>query len=437
MKRSAYNDLLAWKSSPGRKPLLLQGARQVGKTWLMEEFGKNEFKNVILLNFEKKPGLSAYFNDDLSPATIIRRLEQHFDISISADNTLILFDEVQESARALNSLKYFYEEAPQYHIIAAGSFLGVSMHGGFPVGKVDRITLYPLSFYEFLEGTGKGRYVETIKNRDFDLIRAASEDYAGFLKTYFYVGGMPKAVAAYAGRENLREVRAIQSDILADYRDDFSKHISPVNIPKVEMIWNSIPRHLSKEKKKFVYRELKAGARAYAYEDALNWLFDTRLVYKVTRTEGNNLPLASYADEGIFKLYMLDIGLFAAKCELDISALPEGGGALFGMFNGAMTEQFVMQELKAAGFTPYYWGREKGAAELDFVVQVRNEIVPVEVKAGIRKKSKSLYVYRELYRPARAVRTTLKNFGVKDNVYSIPLYMISGLAGILKEPGSP
>jgi predicted AAA+ superfamily ATPase len=342
--------------------------------------------------------------------------------------------------RALNSLKYFYEEAPQYHIISAGSFLGVSTHGGFPVGKVDRITLYPLSFYEFLEGIGKGRYVETIKKLDFDLLRAASGDYAKFLKTYFHVGGMPKAVAAYAERENLREVRAIQNGILADYKDDFSKHISPVNTPKVTLIWNSIPRHLSKEKKKFVYKELKAGARAYAYEDAMNWLFDTRLVYKIARTEENKLPLASYADEGTFKLYMLDIGLFGAKSELDLTALPYTGvqssgtslNSIFGIFNGAMAEQFVMQELMASGFKPYYWGREKGAAEVDFILQWRNEIVPIEVKAGIRKKSKSLNVYRGLYHPAHAIRTTLNNFGITNDLYSIPLYMIASFAGTFR-----
>jgi predicted AAA+ superfamily ATPase len=431
MRRIVYDSLLAWKNSFDRKPLLLQGARQVGKTWLMEEFGRNEYTNVISLNFEKQPGLSAFFDDDISPGNIIKSLEQHFNTQISPQNTLIIFDEVQESARALNSLKYFYEESPQYHIIAAGSFLGVSTHGGFPVGKVDRITLYPFSFYEFLDGIGKGRYVETIQKQDFNLIRALSGDYTKFLKTYFYVGGMPKAVAVYAERENLREVRAVQNDILADYRDDFSKHISPVNTPKVEKIWDSIPRHLSKEKKKFVYKELVAGARAYAYEDAMNWLFDTRLVYKITRTEEHKLPLASYADEGTFKLYMLDIGLFGAKSDLDINALLYGNDELFGIFNGAMTEQFVLQELKAAGFSPYYWGREKGAAEVDFIVSWRNEIVPVEVKSGIRTKSKSLDVYRGLYHPRHAVRTSLNNYGQINGLYSVPLYMIANFSDIL------
>jgi len=431
MKRTLYGDLLVWKESPNRKPLLLQGARQTGKTWLMEEFGRNEFRNVVALNFDRTPALSAYFDNDISPAHIIKTLEQHFDVAISPADTLVILDEIQESARALNSLKYFCEEAPQYHIIAAGSFLGVATYGSFPVGKVDRLTLYPFSFFEFLCGIGKERYVDAILNRDFGLIRSTSGDYEKFLKTYFIVGGMPKAVAAYAARENLREVRGIQNDILADYKDDFSKHISPLNTPKVEMIWNSIPRHLSKEKKKFVYKELKEGARAYSYEDAMNWLFATRLVYKVARTEENKLPPASYADDRTFKLYMLDIGLFNAKSGLDISALINPSDELFGIFNGAMTEQFVMQELVAAGHAPYYWGREKGEAEVDFVVQWRNELVPVEVKSGIRKKSKSLDVYRQLYNPENAVRTTLRGFGAADGLYSVPLYMIANLGELI------
>jgi predicted AAA+ superfamily ATPase len=242
---------------------------------------------------------------------------------------------------------------------------------------------------------------------------------------------MPKAVAVYAERENLREVRTIQNEILADYRDDFSKHITAVNMPKVQMIWNSIPRHLSKEKKKFVYKELKSGARAYSYEDAMNWLFNTRLVYKISRTEENKLPLASFADEGLFKLYMLDIGLLGAKSELDVTTVLEPNTELFGIFNGAMTEQYVMQELKASSYTPYYWGREKGEAEVDFVIQWRNEIIPIEVKSGFRKKSKSLDVYRGLYNPTHTIRTTLRNFGITDEVYSVPLYMIASFSDII------
>jgi len=431
MRRTIYNDLLSWKNSPERKPLLLQGARQTGKTWLMEEFGKNEYKNVISLNFDKQPDISVYFDGDISPANIIKSLENRFTADINAEDTLIIMDEIQESERALNSLKYFCEDAPQYHIVAAGSFLGVALHGSFPVGKVDRLSLYPLSFYEFLEGIGKERYVQTLINMDFELIRSTSGDYEKLLKTYYFVGGMPKAVAAFAAREDLREVRAIQGNILADYRDDFSKHITPLNTPKVEMIWNSIPRHLSKEKKKFMYKELAENARAYTYEDAMNWLFNTRLVYKVPRTEENKLPLASFADEKAFKLYMLDCGLFCAKAEIDITVFFEHSNELLNFFNGAIAEQFVMQELITAGFKPHYWGRERGEAEVDFVIQWRNEIVPVEVKSGFRKKSKSLDVYRQMYNPKRAVKTTLRNYGVMDGLFSVPLYMVASIGEIL------
>jgi len=431
MRRTIYNDLLSWKISPDRKPLLLQGARQTGKTWLMEEFGKNEYKSVISLNFEKQPDISIYFDGNVSPVNIIRSLEQRFAVNIYMENTLIIMDEIQESQRALNSLKYFCEDAPQYHVIAAGSFLGVALHGSFPVGKVDRLTLYPLSFYEFLEGIGKERYAQTIKNLDFELISSASGDYEKLLKTYFLVGGMPKAVSTFAEREDLRKVRAIQNNILEDYKDDFSKHITPLNTPKVEMIWNTIPRHLSKEKKKFIYKELSENARAYSYEDAMNWLFNTRLVYKVSRTEENKLPLASFADDRAFKLYMLDCGLFCAKAEIDITVFFEHNNELLSFFNGAIAEQFVLQELVTAGYKPHYWGREKGEAEVDFLIQWRNEIVPVEVKSGFRKKSKSLDVYRQMYNPKRAIRTTLRNYGEIDGLFSVPLYMIACIGEIL------
>ena len=432
MKRSAYKQLLTWKTSPDRKPLLLQGARQVGKTWLMQEFGKNEYKNVVYVNFEETRTVSEYFDRDINPKHIISSLETHFNTKIDQDDTLIIFDEVQESDRALNSLKYFNENAPQYHVIAAGSFLGVAMHGSFPVGKVDRITLYPLSFSEFLQGTGKERYYELIKKMDFELIRIMAKDYEELLKTYFLVGGMPKAVALYAAKEDMREVRAVQKAILEDYKDDFSKHISHVNVPKVGIIWDSIPVHLSKEKKKFMYKEIKTGARSYTYEDAMNWLFNTRIVYKVSRVTGNKLPLASNVDtHEAFKLYMLDVGLFAAKADLDVTVLYKNDSTVFGNFNGALTEQFVLSELITAGFTPYYWGREKGAAELDFVIQWKNEVVPVEVKSGIRKKSKSLDVYRGLYHPVHAIRTTLNHYGKKDGLYSVPLFMIGKIQDLL------
>ncbi|MDR2617217.1 MAG: ATP-binding protein [Endomicrobium sp.] len=432
MKRTLYNELKKWKTRLDRKPLLLQGARQVGKTWLMQEFGKNEYKNFVYVNFDKDKRVSSYFDIDISPKHIITSLENKYSTKITPRETLIIFDEVQESSRALNSLKYFYEDMPQYHVIAAGSFLGVTMHGGFPVGKVDRLTLYPLSFYEFLDAIGKKRYLKALINLDFDLARSLSLDYNDLLKIYFYIGGMPKVVASYAQQTVLDEVRIIQDEILEDYKDDFSKHINFANIAKVNMIWESIAIHLSKEKKKFMYKDLKEGARAYAFEDAMNWLFSTRLVYKVSRTIFPKLPLVNFQEREAFKLYVLDIGLLSAKAKVDIKTLLEPNYEIFSDFNGAMTEQFVLQELKSVGETPFYWGREKGAAEIDFILQWQNEVVPIEVKSGIRKKSKSLDFYMTQYRPMHAIRTSLNNYGIVNNLYSIPLYMISSFKEILK-----
>jgi predicted AAA+ superfamily ATPase len=434
MKRTAYQALLRWKNAPDRRPLLLQGARQVGKTWLMKEFGAHEYRHTVYVNFEKDREISNYFDRDLSPARIVKSLESIFELPINPADTLIIFDEVQESERALNSLKYFCEDAPEYHVMAAGSFLGVAVHGGFPAGKVHRLTLYPLSFYEFAEAAGKERLVHALRTLDFDALPDLADAYKTLLKTYFYVGGMPKAAAVYIEREDIAEVRKIQNDILEDYTADFSKHISPVHSPKVKMIWDSIPIHLAREKKKFVYREIKTGARAHAFEDAMNWLFDTRLVYKVSKATVPQIPLARNFDRDAFKLYMLDVGLLAASADIHIKTLLDPQYEIFSEFNGALTEQYVLQELKASLSDPvFYWGREKGMAEVDFILQHEQEIIPVEVKSGIRSKSKSLRVYMDTYGPRRAVRVSLKNYGVSGGLYSVPLYLLGSLGEILRD----
>ena len=432
MKRTAYGSLLAWKNQPDRRPLLLLGARQVGKTWLMKEFGKVEYKNVVYVNFESTPGIHAQFDYDLKPDRLITMLSAEYGEEIIPAETLIIFDEIQECNRALVSLKYFEESAPEYHIIAAGSFLGVAMHPGatFPVGKVDRLTLYPLSFYEFLDAVNEQRMLEAAKSLDMDLIQGLAPKFIELLRMYFYIGGMPRPVSAYAQRKDLNEVRKIQRDILTDYKSDFTKHIRSPNIPKVAMIWDSIPVHLSREKKKVIYREIKMGGRASEFEDALQWLIDTGFAYRTSRVTNPQIPLAAYADKDSFKLYMLDIGLLAAKAEIELKHFLNPSTSFFGNYHGALTEQFVIQELKQAGFSPYYWGRDKGAAELDFLLQCHGEIIPVEVKSGIRKRSKSLDVYRELYRPEYAVRATLNNYGKTGELYSVPLYIISSLADI-------
>ena len=427
MKRFAYSDLLKWKNSPRRKPLILYGARQSGKTWLLKTFGENEYKSVIYLNFDTNRKLHQYFGDDIMPATIIVSLESHFGEKISPTDTLLIFDEIQECQRAKDALKYFCEEAPQYNIAAAGSFLGIA-GGKFPVGKVDEIILYPLSFYEFLIATDQERLVNILYDRDAKLIKNTHELLKDKLKEYFYVGGMPESVKTFADTKDLQAVREVQETILDNYKADFSKHIKGVDIPKVSMLWDSIPAHLAKEKKKFIYKEVKTGGRASEFENALDWLVNTGLVYKIAKTCEPKLPLVSYAERESFKLYMLDVGLLSAKSGLEIKTFYQSDHEVFKEFKGAITEQYVAQELKTLGRLPiFYWGSATGKAEVDFILQYDNGIVPVEVKSDLNKKTYSLNVYMETYKPKKAIRTSLNHFGVNEGLYSIPLYMMESL----------
>jgi len=431
MRRLIYNELLKWKASPQRKPLILYGARQVGKTWLLKEFGKNEYKDTLYVNFDTDSEVHKYFTGSIEPSRLIAGLEDHFGKKVAPQDTLIIFDEVQENQRAKDSLKYFNENAPQYHVASAGSFLGIAQ-GKFPVGQVDELTLRPLSFYEFLEATGKSILLENIKNLDRSMIPNISITAEPKLKEYMYIGGMPEAVNVYIETGNLHETRKVQEKILNNLKNDFSKHIKGTDIPKVRMLWDTIPAHLSKEKKKFMYKEIRTGARAAAYENALDWLINTGLVYKVDRVNDAKLPLAAYADRDAFKIYMFDTGLLSAAAGLDIRTFYEPDPLVFKEFKGAITEQFVLQELKTLIRLPVcYWGQDEGKSEVDFIVQWQNEGVPIEVKSGIHKRSKSLEIYRDLYNPAHAVRTTLNNFGIMDGLYSIPLYMIASFENIL------
>ena len=438
MKRATYSQLLNWKASPRRKPLIMYGARQVGKTWLLKEFGKNEYNSTLYLNFDEDPDVHKYFSGSIAPDHIIAGLEDHFGKKIVPADTLLIFDEIQENQRAKDSLKYFNENAPQYHIAAAGSFLGIAQ-GKFPVGQVDEITLRPLSFYEFLEATGKQILLENIRNFKNSNVPSVSVTAESKLKEYMYIGGMPEAVNTFVEKGNFHETRKVQEKILNNYKNDFTRHIKGTDIPKVRMIWDSIPVHLSKEKKKFMYREIRTGARAAAYENALDWLVNTGLVYKINRTGEARLPLSAYADREAFKIYMLDTGLLSAAVGLDITSFYESDPVVFREFRGAITEQFVLQELKtistdiALKMPIYYWGKNEGKSEVDFIIQWRNEIIPIEVKSGINKKSKSLDIYREIYKPGRAIRATLNNFGIAGSLYSVPLYMIGSIENILND----
>ena len=431
MRRYALEGLKKWKNSTYRRPLILYGARQVGKTWLLKEFGRREYEQVVYLNFDDDKKLKEYFEKDLDTARIINALESLFNVSIIPENTLIIFDEIQECQRAKDSLKYFNENAPQYHIVTAGSFLGVAS-GKFPVGQVNSLTLFPMTFYEFLEAIGRDVLVESLKSLNRPLLESLSGLLIDMLKTYFYVGGMPVAVDCYAQSQSLIKVREIQHEILQNYKNDFSKHISSQDIPKVRMLWDSIPVHLAREKKKFIYRDVKSGGRASEFENAMDWLINTGLVYKIPRTLTPNLPLARDQEREAFKLFMLDIGLLCAKINVDLSVFYEANPKIFLDFHGAISEQYVCQELKATCENPlFYWGRDKGAAEIDFIMQYKNEIIPIEVKSERHTQSKSLKVYMEEYNPKTAVRISLKNIGVNNTLHSVPLYLIGSLLDVL------
>jgi predicted AAA+ superfamily ATPase len=428
MERKTVLDLLRWKNKPNRKPLILQGARQVGKTWLLKEFGRLYYDKVLYINFDDSRDMREVFEPNLDVRRIIATLEAEGHIKITPENTLIIFDEIQECNRALVSLKYFCENAPEYHIIGAGSFLGVAMHQGnsFPVGKADMLTLYPLSFFEFLTALGETGLVEAANALDYPRIAGMKSRYIELLKHYFYVGGMPEAVLSFSEERDFEQVREIQRNILRNYQADFSKHISGADIPKVGMIWNSVPAQLAREKKKFLYADVKQGARAREYENALQWLINSGLVYQINRVNLPKLPLISYQEREHFKLYMLDTGLLSAMASLDVKTVLVPDAALFSRFKGALTEQYVLQELKSLddSVPVFYWTNSKNTSEIDFILQKWDEVIPLEVKAGINLKAKSLTAYRETFKPATAVRSSLVEYGRHGGLFEIPLYLM-------------
>jgi predicted AAA+ superfamily ATPase len=402
----------------------------------MREFGRLEYKNTVYINFDENRDIHTLFARNLDTGRIIESLRIEYHTEIEPGDTLIIFDEVQECNRALISLKYFCENALQYHIIAAGSFLGVAMHEGnsFPVGKVDMMTLYPLTFFEFLDAAGEERFTRPLFELDYSLIDGMRGKYIEFLKYYFYVGGMPEAVLAFSRDRNIENVRRIQGDIVRSYQGDFSKHIASADIPKAGLIWNSVPAQLGRENRKFLYADIKHGARAREYENALHWLINSGLIYQVHRVSLPHLPLISYAEYEHFKIYMLDIGLLAAMTSLDIKTLIDPGTALFDHFKGALAEQYVLQELKALdkSLPIFYWANSKGLSEVDFIIQKWNEIIPLEVKSGINLKAKSLKVFIDLFNPKIALRSSLAGFSRNGNLFEIPLYLIGMFGEILK-----
>ena len=432
MYRIAIEKLLKWRESKRRKPLIIEGARQVGKTWLMKEFGKQAYADAVYINFDSNSRMAELFASDLDTDRLILGLELYAGRKIDPGNTLLIFDEVQEVPRALTSLKYFYENAPQYHIVCAGSLLGIALHEGtsFPVGKVDFLKLYPLSFREFLMATDRERFAELLDKQDFQMITSFRQTYIDALKHYYFVGGMPEAVQSFAEDRDFNEVRSIQKRILAAYEQDFSKHAPNEIVPKIRMLWNSIPSQLAKENKKFLYGLVREGARAREYETAILWLSDCGLVHKVSRVNAAGIPLKAYADLKAFKLFVVDVGLLGCMTGLRQRTLLDGND-LFVEFKGALTQQYVCQQLKTIeDLGVYYYTNDRGSCEVDFVVDTGEMIVPVEAKAEVNLRAKSLKTYVEKFSPEVSVRTSMADYSKEGRLVDLPLYAVEQIAKV-------
>jgi hypothetical protein len=433
MDRTAMNDLYEWKNRENRKPLIIRGARQAGKTWLMKEFGRKEYDQTAYVNFESSKILKDLFSEDYNVSRILSALQIETGVQVKAKDTLIILDEIQEAKGGITSLKYFYENVPEYHVMAAGSLLGVSLHRhtSFPVGKVDFLDLYPLSFPEFLKALDQEPLLRLIESGDWLLIRNFKPKFTELLRQYFYTGGMPEVVLSFRQNKDFTEVRKIQKDILLAYEQDFSKHAPAAIVPRIRMLWNSTLSQLAKENKKFIYSAVKKGARAKDFELALSWLTDSGLIYKVNRITKAGIPLKAYEDMEAFKLFIADVGLLGAIGSLDVKTLLDGN-AIFEEFKGALTEQYVLQQLKTIPDIPmFYWSADKAAAEIDFVMQNSGTVVPIEVKAAENLQAKSLKSFKQRYPDSIAVRTSMSDYRKEDWLTNIPLYAINYLTAIL------
>ena len=452
MKRLVIQQLIEWKNRADKKPLLLQGARQVGKTWLMREFGRTQYENAVYIMFEKNPRMKELFSGDMDVRRLLAGLEIEAAAKINPQTTLIIFDEIQACKNALASLKFFYENAPEYHIVAAGSLLGVLTGDeddySFPVGKVEFMNMYPMNFYEFLMAAGEQGLCDLLDKRDYGFITTFRDKFISHLRTYFYVGGMPEPVSKFINGSDFSAARKAQIEILTSYQEDFSKHIPVETLPQILKVWDSIPAQLARENKKFIYSEIQKGAKAKNYEDAITWLARSGLIYRVDRIAKPATPLKSYANTGAFKLFIVDVGLLSAISLLNVKTLLEGD-ALFTEFKGALTEQFACQEMYANKVTDIaYWANrdetvktESGIAkasnrmsEVDFILQSENNgVIPLEVKAAANLKAKSLKVYTDKYKPVMALRASLADYGKKGNFYDVPLYALCGIKDIIEK----
>lgn len=428
MDRKIMEDLKTWKNKKNRLPLILKGARQVGKTWILQKFGEECFEDVLYINFENENYIGDLFSGNIEPKRIIEFLSAIHHKKIEPEKTLIIFDEIQELPRALTSLKYFAEQAPEYVICCAGSLLGVFLHNqvSFPVGKVDFLELQPLDFEEFLMANEEQKLIELIKNNGMEqLPQIVTERLNDYLKKYFVIGGMPRAVQTWIEEKDFEKVEEIQKGILEAYTKDFSKHTDSNVATKIEYVWRSIPSQLAKENRKFLYGVIKDGARAREYENAINWLKDTGLIRMVNRVKcGDKQPLKAYEDLKSFKIYLVDIGLLRVLCELPYEVIIEAD-TIYNEFNGLLTEQFVLQELSNIDKinTIYYWSNEF-TSEVDFVFAYKNLIIPVEAKAGVNVRAQSLKVFMNEYNTKLAIRYSLLNLILNGNLLNIPLYTI-------------
>ena len=426
MYRTKINALIKWKNQSDRKPLIVQGARQVGKTWLIKEFGNTSFKKMVYINFEDATDLQNMFLQDFNIRRIITVLEAFSGIQIVAEETLIVFDEIQSAKKGITSLKYFCENAPEYHVIASDSLLGMNLHNkvSFPVGKVNFLYLRPLSFYEFLLANEETGLASILSEKLWDILPSFTNKFKEFLRYYLYTGGMPEVVNAFAQNRDWQKVRQIQQEILFTYENDFSKHAPYESVPRINMVWQSIPSQLAKENKKFVYGVLKEGARARDFELAIQWLVDSGILLKCNRVSKPGMPLIAYQDISAFKLFFNDVGLLSAKSSLNLKTIISGND-VFTEFKGSLTEQFVIQQLSTIENMPiYYWTNDRSTAEVDFILQYEDDIVPVEVKASENLKAKSFKFFCEKYKPQHAIRSSLSDYHEESWMTNVPLYII-------------
>ena len=427
MKREIYTKLLEWQSRRDHKPLVLDGARQVGKTYILKEFGAKEYKSVSYVNLDKDAVAKSIFEPDHDIKRIIRTLSAHTGVDIVPKDTLIIIDEIQESSEALGCLKYFKEDSPEYDVAVAGSLLGISIHQdqSFPVGMIEIVRMFPMSFHEFMNATGNGKLTQLLLDCDWNAVNTLNKKYIELLQQYYYVGGMPEAIACYISGKGPNTIRKIQKDILAGYRKDFSKHAPKNEVPRIDMVWDSLPSHLAKENKKFIYGAVRKGSRAKDFEVAITWLKDSGLIYKVHRVSKIEYPLSFYEDFDVFKVFPIDVGLIGARADVAASQMLVGNN-IFKEFKGAFTECYVNEQLARIQIPSFYYSTNESEVEIDFAVQTEKRVIPIEAKAEENVKSKSLKTYINAHPNLKGLRVSMLNYIDQGWMENIPLYAIEG-----------